>query len=259
MAPFRMLAKIEGDERHNKAAAVAHLRQIIGGRGADGNCRSLSLERGRRRRAPEPCRASRRRPRSGPTPGPPSSCSSHSPMMPGRAVELTGVRPSVGDRYAPECRGPHYALPLLVCPRPTAELRDVRRAARRRRRRRGRSAQAPTGLVKPIRYGHRKSCIRTSRATLDCRPRNRTCACARWLLSRLHAPDFPLHGHPSDFLRFSKDALRLLFEDAGLHASWICEPAWLRQHVVVNSGQTLGDFERDYWIKERRLHIATRA
>jgi SAM-dependent methyltransferase len=28
---------------------------------------------------------------------------------------------------------------------------------------------------------------------------------------------FPLHGYPSDFFRFSKEALRLIFEDAGLH------------------------------------------
>lgn len=27
---------------------------------------------------------------------------------------------------------------------------------------------------------------------------------------------FPIHGHPNDFFRFSKEALRLLFEDAGL-------------------------------------------
>jgi SAM-dependent methyltransferase len=27
---------------------------------------------------------------------------------------------------------------------------------------------------------------------------------------------FPLHGYPSDFFRFSKEALRLIFEDAGL-------------------------------------------
>jgi SAM-dependent methyltransferase len=27
---------------------------------------------------------------------------------------------------------------------------------------------------------------------------------------------FPIHGYPSDFFRFSKDALRLIFEDAGL-------------------------------------------
>lgn len=27
---------------------------------------------------------------------------------------------------------------------------------------------------------------------------------------------YPLHGHPSDFFRFSKEALRLIFEDAGL-------------------------------------------
>lgn len=27
---------------------------------------------------------------------------------------------------------------------------------------------------------------------------------------------FPLHGHPNDFFRFSKEALRLIFEDAGL-------------------------------------------
>jgi hypothetical protein len=39
MAPFRALAKIDqGDERHNKAAAVATLGQIIWERGADGNC-----------------------------------------------------------------------------------------------------------------------------------------------------------------------------------------------------------------------------
>ncbi|MGD9476950.1 methyltransferase domain-containing protein [Shinella sp. G-2] len=27
---------------------------------------------------------------------------------------------------------------------------------------------------------------------------------------------YPLHGHPNDFFRFSKEALRLIFEDAGL-------------------------------------------
>lgn len=27
---------------------------------------------------------------------------------------------------------------------------------------------------------------------------------------------FPIHGHPNDFFRFSKEALRLIFEDAGL-------------------------------------------
>lgn len=27
---------------------------------------------------------------------------------------------------------------------------------------------------------------------------------------------FPIHGHPSDFFRFSKEALRLIFQDAGL-------------------------------------------
>ncbi len=28
---------------------------------------------------------------------------------------------------------------------------------------------------------------------------------------------FPIHGYPSDFFRFSKEALRLILEDAGLH------------------------------------------
>ena len=30
---------------------------------------------------------------------------------------------------------------------------------------------------------------------------------------------YPLHGYPSDFFRFSKDALALLFADAGLHVA----------------------------------------
>lgn len=30
---------------------------------------------------------------------------------------------------------------------------------------------------------------------------------------------FPLHGYPHDFFRFSKEALRLIFEDAGLHVA----------------------------------------
>jgi SAM-dependent methyltransferase len=30
---------------------------------------------------------------------------------------------------------------------------------------------------------------------------------------------FPLHGYPSDFFRFSKEALALIFKDAGLHVA----------------------------------------
>ena len=44
---------------------------------------------------------------------------------------------------------------------------------------------------------------------------------------------FPLHGYPSDFFRFSKEALALIFEDANLwvedcayeHRTWILLPA----------------------------------
>ena len=30
---------------------------------------------------------------------------------------------------------------------------------------------------------------------------------------------FPLHGYPSDFFRFSREALKLIFQDAGLHVA----------------------------------------
>jgi SAM-dependent methyltransferase len=67
---------------------------------------------------------------------------------------------------------------------------------------------------------------------------------------------FPLHGYPSDFFRFSREALRLIFEDAGLAVS-ACDyamrcaimppaemlpaaaaPSWNRDHpsfILVNA------------------------
>lgn len=53
---------------------------------------------------------------------------------------------------------------------------------------------------------------------------------------------FPIHGYPSDFFRFSKEALRLIFEDAGLEVEAcdysdrcvIIPPASLVPHVIVD-------------------------
>jgi hypothetical protein len=42
---------------------------------------------------------------------------------------------------------------------------------------------------------------------------------ARRLRVRQHHQTFPLHGYPSDFFRFSKEALALIFKDAGLHVA----------------------------------------
>lgn len=41
---------------------------------------------------------------------------------------------------------------------------------------------------------------------------------------------FPLHGHPQDFFRFSKEALRLIFEDAGLE---VIEVAYQHRCIIV--------------------------
>jgi SAM-dependent methyltransferase len=44
---------------------------------------------------------------------------------------------------------------------------------------------------------------------------------------------FPIHGHPSDFFRFSREALRLLFEDAGLEVT-ACD--YKERCAIVPSG-----------------------
>jgi len=59
---------------------------------------------------------------------------------------------------------------------------------------------------------------------------------------------YPLHGHPSDFFRFSKEALSLIFEDAGL--SIVAADYGLRTMIIppesVVPAEMVEDWNRDY-------------
>ena len=55
---------------------------------------------------------------------------------------------------------------------------------------------------------------------------------------------FPLHGYPSDFFRFSKEALRLLFEDAGLE---VLEVAYDARATITTPVDMVPPSFHDQW------------
>jgi SAM-dependent methyltransferase len=55
---------------------------------------------------------------------------------------------------------------------------------------------------------------------------------------------FPLHGYPSDFFRFSKEALSLIFADAGLH---VIEVAYEHRAQIVAPVALVPASASDQW------------
>lgn len=55
---------------------------------------------------------------------------------------------------------------------------------------------------------------------------------------------FPLHAHPHDFFRFSKEALRLIFEDAGLE---VTASEYSDRCLIVPPTTMIPDQHLDYW------------
>lgn len=58
---------------------------------------------------------------------------------------------------------------------------------------------------------------------------------------------YPIHGHPNDFFRFSKEALRLIFEDAGLTVS----AAGYSDQCMIVPPESIVPYEiLDHWNRE---------
>jgi SAM-dependent methyltransferase len=55
---------------------------------------------------------------------------------------------------------------------------------------------------------------------------------------------FPLHGYPSDFFRFSKEALALIFRDAGMHVS---ECAYEHRAKITAPNEFIALSYQDEW------------
>lgn len=67
---------------------------------------------------------------------------------------------------------------------------------------------------------------------------------------------YPIHGHPSDFFRFSKEALRLIFEDAGLIVD-SCD--YTERCMIVPSEHLIPYGHLDYWNKEFPSYVLVHA
>ena len=67
---------------------------------------------------------------------------------------------------------------------------------------------------------------------------------------------FPVHGHPSDFFRFSKEALRLIFEDAGLIVD---ASEYTDQCMIVPPEQIVPYGHLEHWNREFPSYILVRA
>lgn len=67
---------------------------------------------------------------------------------------------------------------------------------------------------------------------------------------------FPIHGHPNDFFRFSKEALRLIFEDVGL----IVEAAEYSDRSLIVPPEGIVPYTMlDNWNREFPSYILVRA
>lgn len=67
---------------------------------------------------------------------------------------------------------------------------------------------------------------------------------------------FPIHGHPSDFFRFSKEALRLIFEDAGLTVD---ASEYSEQCLIVPPEHIVPYGMLDSWNREFPSYVLVRA
>jgi SAM-dependent methyltransferase len=63
---------------------------------------------------------------------------------------------------------------------------------------------------------------------------------------------FPLHGYPSDFFRFSKEALCLIFEDAGLQ---IVEVAYQHRSQIVLPPVVLHGYRHKSWNNDNPSYV----
>lgn len=67
---------------------------------------------------------------------------------------------------------------------------------------------------------------------------------------------YPIHGHPNDFFRFSKEALKLIFEDAGLTVDAV---EYSDQCMIVPPEHIVPYEALDNWNREYPSYILVRA